>query len=352
MGLKKRPTKRRPNKPKQCNSKTKKSTSKVLNKNPKPVSVTRTSIPVRSYEHCHDRFLTYSEIRDFLQKMTTNYPEKIKVVIVGHSSEGKPIYLAKISELSTEEPKMATLVEAGSDGTDWMAVSSALYLISFLTKNNSYTKIMDYLILPCSNPDAYHYSISNCKSAKASITMSLSNNFPLTLGLNDVTSQRTEGVLLGIKKWKENFKFGSPETLALIKTITAHQFSVKLFISLQEEGEKIVYPFGFCKENVVDYEELKAVAKSGQTAVKCRCLQIGSVINLCGLTYGTVIDFLRTNQRAVKFTYILHLRVKKKKPESRNIISCGNDVLNCVRAMARNVFMHYKKFEDNKRCTS
>ncbi|XP_023020333.2 carboxypeptidase B1-like [Leptinotarsa decemlineata] len=311
--------------------------------NSKHPSVTKNRYTVRSYEQCHDKFLTYDQIKEFLIKMATKYPSKIELQVIGNSTEGRPIYLVIISDDSSDDTKLATLIEAGSNGCDWMAISTALFLIDFLTKNNSLSKIMDYFILPCSNPDAYHKTMNITNSSNPNILMNIANNFPVTLGLFSTKFIQTDDFLKAIKLWKENFQYKLPETMALLKVISNYQFAVKLLISLQENGEQIVYPFGICREEVFDAEDLKKIAKSGQMMIKRRCFQVGSIYQLCGLTFGSLVDYLKIRQTSIKFTYILHLGNKKGDADPKNILSCGEDILNCIKIMAKNVYMFYHK---------
>lgn len=63
--------------------------------------------------------------------------------------------MVAITSKNANAPKHVTFIDAGLKGDDTFAVSNALYMIDYLSKNPNYVKIMDYLIVPCGNPDAY-----------------------------------------------------------------------------------------------------------------------------------------------------------------------------------------------------
>ncbi|KAG5874334.1 hypothetical protein JTB14_018888 [Gonioctena quinquepunctata] len=282
--------------------------------------------------------------------MAENYPTKFGLQVIGISTEGRPIYLAIISDDLSKEIGLGTFIEAGSNGSDWMAISSALFLIESLTRNTSLTMIMTYFIVPCSNPDAYHNSMNTPESKNPNMRMNLTKNFPVILGNKDLTSIHTDEFLKAINFWKENFKYGAPETQALINAIATYQIALRLFVSLEEDGQKILYPFGFCNEDIFDVNDLKKIAKSAQSRVRSRCFEVGSTYQLCGLTFGSLPDFLRIQKSPMRFTYIIHVNTKKDNPDPERILDCGDDILNCIKSMATNVYMFYNKSEKIKRC--
>lgn len=327
-------------------------TTKTLNYAACPSNVTKLRFPITAYESFKYKFVNYDEIEEYLKKMEKNYPGKFRLEILGDSIEGRPIYLAAISDGSGDNRKMLTLVEAGSNACDWLAISSALYLVDFLTRDSNLVKLTDYYILPCSNPDAYHKCVRGEKFNTNDIPINLSNNFPILLGTTPVEGISTKEFLKAMEVWKRNVKFSSPTTKAIFRAATCSKLAIQLFISLQEEGNHIVYPFGFCNRCIPDKEDLKVVANSGKRSLKKLKVHVGSIYEFNGLTYGSVIDFLKFSFNHIKFMYIFHIRDKGKKPHIKDILVYGEDVLNCVKSMARNVYMYYNKEKINKvQCT-
>ncbi|XP_028146290.2 carboxypeptidase B2-like [Diabrotica virgifera virgifera] len=245
---------------------------------------------------------------------------------------------------------MAVLVEAGSDGSNILAVASALYLINFLTRNQSFVKIMDYYILPCSNPDAYDRIIKNI-DLNGTVPVNLANNFPIILGAKALEGVTTQDFVDALEEWKINLRFSSPVTNAIIKAVALTQKHVKLFISLQEGGSSLVFPFGSSSEVSNDEEELATMAQSVQRVLRNIKIEIGSLYTICGLTFGSVIDFLKYHCGDIKFTYIFHIKDNEQETSIRDVLVYGEDVFNCVKSLARNVYMHYNKLKPNKRRT-
>lgn len=309
----------------------------------KKESVTKTRVCAKS-EPIYEKFYDLDEIKEYLCGLVAKYPTRINVRIIGESAQGRPILMTYISENDkSDNQKNITMVEAGSNGADYYSISSALYLIDFLIKNPNFNALMDYIVIPCSNPDGYLYCLNNEGNGK--VPVDLSHNFPLShLGWSDLSRIQDHEFLKKVETWKKNYKFNAPETKALNKVLCTYHVAIKLLISLQEGGDKILFPFGCCDTKLEDEYEVLKVATSGAAGFKKKCVSVGSIYNCCGLTYGSLIDFIRFEQSAIKFMYIIHLFKKGTHPIcAEKIKEYGECVANCVRNMSKTVYMLDKK---------
>nr|CAI5839317.1 unnamed protein product [Callosobruchus analis] len=159
-------------------------------------------------------FLNYQQIASYLASLVDEYPHKISVEEIGISVKGNSILMAKIlmasqrhgqpSNRPSQEEDMSkdpycccpehecpvfecdpdcmlnrtiVFVEAGSNGCDWISVSTALYMIDHLVKSDGMQTSVDYFIVPCSNPDSYKDSFT-----PGNTLVNLSYNYPIILG--------------------------------------------------------------------------------------------------------------------------------------------------------------------------
>ncbi|KAJ8931316.1 hypothetical protein NQ314_015787 [Rhamnusium bicolor] len=259
-------------------------------------SISKTKYRVRRYEQCHDKFLNYCQIEQYLGKIQKNYPEKVQIQVLGQSAEKRSIFLVIITQGARTESKMGTMIEAGSNGCEWMTVSTALYMIDFLVKDESLVKIMDYFIIPCSNPDAYESDLTN---SGRPLSMDLSNNCPVSVGF-----LRNEG------DYNTRFFEGDKNMEG----------------KLQGDGTKITYPFGFTASDIYDVNDLRKIAKAGLAGIKNRRFGIGSIYDCSGLKFGSMVDYLRSHQTAIKFTYIIHVNKKERRLDPHKILCYGEDI--------------------------
>lgn len=129
-------------------------------------------------------YLNNEKIQEHLNRLLEKYPNNIQVEAIGSSKEGRAIYLVFITNNGGDIPKNAVFIEAGSNGEDLIAVASALYIIDYLCKNASTSntlKVMDYFVVPCTNPDAYELTLHGRKPK-----VNLATSFPFTLGQCDL----------------------------------------------------------------------------------------------------------------------------------------------------------------------
>ncbi|XP_030757157.1 uncharacterized protein LOC115883024 [Sitophilus oryzae] len=372
-----------------------------LKKSGDQIIVDKKQLMCRRYEKFHDNFLTYDEINEFLVKTKKSSCGKVELVEIGKSTQGRPIFMVIISSDScitnSNEPKMGAFIQAGLNGENTVAVSNALYLIDYMAKNPNYVKIMDYYIVPCANPDSYNNfvlrenlkfnkpksnlkktpncgngtnkketGISGSKSKASSGPKSEKNdekkispppinlnlNFPVLLGINDMRNIETKDFLEKIKKWKETYLNSSPEVYSLLKTIHTYQFTIRLLISLQEGGETICYPYGFCSAIDRHTSDLSDVAKKGKSVICGRNFASGSIYDLHGLTYGSLIDFLKMDKFPGKYVYVMqvHKRCPRYNPRAglRQLLKYGEQITNCIKIMSGCVYKFYTNMTGNK----
>lgn len=323
--------------------------SKSKSNDKEKIEVTKMRIKPRE-ESIYEKFLDLDQIKDHLCGLAQKHPTRIDIKCIGQSAQGRPILMAYVTDGADSNQKNITMVEAGSNGSDFYSVSSALYLINFLIQNPNFTLLMDYIIIPCSNPDGYLYCLND--EGNGQVPVDLSHNFPLShLGWSDLTRIKTDEFLTRIEAWKENYKFNAPESLAVNHVLRTYHVAIKLFISLQEGGQRIVFPFGCCDTKLQDEFEILKVAKSGAAGFRKRCISIGSIYNCCGLTFGSLIDFMKFEQSSIKFMYIIHLFKKgTHSPRVDKIKDYGEEVANCIRFMTKSVFILYNRNKVGPKC--
>ncbi|XP_028131722.1 carboxypeptidase A1-like [Diabrotica virgifera virgifera] len=289
-------------------------------------------------ENKEHKFNSYEEIEEFLVNLLQMNSSNLQIIVIGESQEGKPIYLVSIA--NTDEITEAIFIEAGSNGEDCVAVQCALHIIKYLVETAStcnYLKTMRYYIVPCSNPDAFEINKLGQKPC-----FNLSTNFPLRLGNLNIDNIDLQKFLEAARNWKESYQFKSPEQMALLKALATFQYSIKIFISLQEEGFKITYPYGTCKEPIPEVEDIRRIALLSRSA-NTLCFQVGSIYQLFGLRFGTVIDFITMFFNSIKFCYIFHINSKNCSCNTQEISERAMELLQCLALMGQEVSELCKK---------
>ncbi|CAD1480292.1 unnamed protein product [Heterotrigona itama] len=137
----------------------------IAHQNPKMTKEQRNDlVTTNGHSMTWKRYHRYGEIVRYLEYLALRYPSIAEVITIGHSYEGQPINMIKISTGMNKdgEAKPAIWIDAGMHAREWIGSAVATYIVSQLVeKNSSYAKLLDntdWMILPVVNPDGYEFS--------------------------------------------------------------------------------------------------------------------------------------------------------------------------------------------------
>ncbi|KAL3274698.1 hypothetical protein HHI36_016075 [Cryptolaemus montrouzieri] len=290
------------------------------------IVITQTKIVARRYEIWHEKFLCYKEILDYLMKMGQMYKHKMSIERLGYSKEEKPICLVKIHSEKSRRYSMSVMIEAGSNGKEKMTVSSALYLVEYLVKNNN-KLLVEYLIIPCLNPDGYDKCMNSKKiTKKEEDEIDLSRSFP--------KCKNTE--YMNISELLAAPPETSQNCLILMKVIEKYKTSVKLFISLQASESSITYPLDFYFKDVFDF------AVACKKAMGWNTLDLKPIVPIPPEKNGTAVEHVIKNYHDnIKFAYILNVHNKCFVPEEKFIMAKGEQTSSGILTLSKRVYRYY-----------
>lgn len=99
-----------------------------------------------------------SQINNYLAEVSNNN-EHISLINIGKSYQNREMLGVKISS-GGDKKKPAVFIDAGIHAREWIAPTTALYVISQLANatNKHLYENVDWYILPQINPDGYEYS--------------------------------------------------------------------------------------------------------------------------------------------------------------------------------------------------
>ncbi|KRX80040.1 Meiotic recombination protein SPO11 [Trichinella sp. T6] len=109
---------------------------------------------------------SYSEIQNYMRNLEKQYPHIAKVHTIGYTHENREINLIQIGRFYSSQP--AIWIDAGIHAREWIAPSTALYIINYLVTRydfdmevQKYVNGLTWYILPVVNPDGYEFSRSS-----------------------------------------------------------------------------------------------------------------------------------------------------------------------------------------------
>ncbi|XP_014483176.1 PREDICTED: carboxypeptidase B-like [Dinoponera quadriceps] len=333
-------------------------------------------VTIQGHTMTWKRYHRYGDIVRYLEYLSSRYPKMIELTTIGHSYEGQPIKMAKVSTgLNKDgERKPAIWIDAGMHGREWIGTAVATYILSQLAeRNTSYSKLLDnsdWMILPVANPDGYEYSHtgdrfwrktrSNHVESQEDSRYTPSNLLQFVTHYTRWFWTKCEGVDPNRNfayHWGEAkeggtssdpchetysgpFAFSEPETKAIANYILANKQHIRMYLSLHSYSQMWLVPWGYTRSKPSDYSDLMNVAKRAINAiakVHGTHYQLGPMADLMYPTSGASDDWAK-GVAGIKYAYTVELRDRGTYgfllPASQ-IVPTAREIWAGIRAIAR-----------------
>ncbi|VDM38993.1 unnamed protein product [Toxocara canis] len=119
------------------------------------------------------RYHSFAEIINFMNALAVTYPDRVHVMPIGTSHEGRQIAMIKARCLfqvgrPSRQIKPGIWIDGGIHAREWVSPAVVLYMIDQLVVHydtdpqmRSFVNNLDWYIVPLLNPDGYEYSRSS-----------------------------------------------------------------------------------------------------------------------------------------------------------------------------------------------
>ncbi|XP_060520849.1 uncharacterized protein LOC132698674 [Cylas formicarius] len=247
-----------------------------------------------------ERYMFHYEINNYLVKLAEQYPSIVNLELLGHSYEGRELYLIRIS--SGPGCKPTILIDAGIHAREWIAPPTALYIINQLVENATNRELyenIDWAIIPVLNPDGYSYTQTNARLWRKSrlpvqgstcVGTDLNRNFDfnwMVIGASDNPCAET---------YAGPYAFSDVESRLLRDYILEHNDTIKLYLTIHSFGNMLLYPWGHTTELPDDAEELQYLGEIVSDAiaeVRGSSYVVGSTTNILYYAAGVTQDWAK-----------------------------------------------------------
>ncbi|XP_017788792.1 PREDICTED: carboxypeptidase B-like [Habropoda laboriosa] len=330
----------------------------------------------RGHSMTWKRYHRYGDIVRYLEYLALTYPKMVELIMIGHSFEGQPIKMIKISTGPNKEgeTKPAIWIDAGMHAREWIGSAVATYIASQLVeKNTSYAKLLDnadWMILPVANPDGYefthigdrlwrktrsnHGEDQDDSRYSHSSFLQLVNHYARWLWgkCEGVDPNRNFGYHWGEvqeggasldpchETYAGPYAFSEPETKAMADYILANKRNIRMYLTLHSYSQMWLVPWGYTYSRPSDYWELAKVAKKAIGAiakVHGTDYQVGPSSDLMYPTSGASDDWAK-GVAGIKYAYTLELRDRGTYGfllPARQIVPTAREIWAGIRTIAR-----------------
>ncbi|KRZ13344.1 Carboxypeptidase B [Trichinella zimbabwensis] len=294
---------------------------------------------------------SYNEIQNYMRNLEKQYPHIAKVHTIGYTHENREINLLQIGRFYSSQP--AIWIDAGIHAREWIAPSTALYIINYLVTRydydmevQKYVNGLTWYILPVVNPDGYEFSRSslnprvrlwrknrspaNCQPFKNSFCcrgVDLNRNFDFKWNQQGGSQDPCQETYSG------RSAFSEPETQAIERFILQRANQLGAFLTLHSYSQIWMYPYGNQRYSYPkDVHDLREVALAA-----CQ-----SLYNVYGTRYhpasGGSEDWAKA-VAGIKYSFLVELRPEEDNQDGfildeSHIIPTGKETLEGIKQVA------------------
>ncbi|XP_078533670.1 carboxypeptidase A1-like [Lissotriton helveticus] len=260
---------------------------------------------------------TLNEIYAWMDTLVAKHPALITKRLLGHSFEGRPLYVLQFSrDGSAKRP--AIWLDMGIHAREWITHATGIWTANKIaednTKDQSLKTILDKLdifVLLVTNPDGYVYTHTtnrmwrktrSVRKGTTCVGADPNRNWNAGWGGSGSSSNPCSETYHGVEPHSE------PEIKALVDFISNHGM-VKAMLTIHSYSQMLLFPYGYKSAQCPDHNELNNLAKVAADAL--------AQLHNTKYTYGTTIDTIYkadgtttdwAYDAGIKYSYTFELR--------------------------------------------
>ncbi len=279
-----------------------------------------------NYPGFDSRYHSEWEMITTIRAAEIEYPDIVDVFTIGQSHQGRPVWMAKISDnVETDEDEPEVFVDALHHAREHLTVEQALYLLDLLTSEyGSDEQVTDLVdgretwIIFALNPDGWAYDLGGNpyrgwrknrqpNPGSSAIGVDPNCNYDYRWGCCGGSSGNPAAW-----NYRGTAPFTSQETRIIRDFVNSRvvggKQQIRTHVTLHTNGELILYPYGYTKTNVPgdmvydDYRTFVAMARAMANRNGYKAQQSSDLY----ITDGDQIDWMYARHGIFSFTFELY----------------------------------------------
>ncbi|KAI2668453.1 Carboxypeptidase B2 [Labeo rohita] len=207
----------------------------------------------------YERYHSLEDIYYWINKTKQDHSDMVKVILIGSSSEKRPLYVLKLSG-RRDEVKRAMWIDCGIHAREWIAPAFCMwfvnYAIAFYNQNTEITEIlnnMDVYILTVMNPDGYKYTWTTDRMWRKNRSTNKDS------GASDNPCDAT---------YCGEYPESEPETQAVARFLRSHKDTVKLYLTIHSYSQMLLFPYSCSYDEIPNHNELLELVKEASAKIR------------------------------------------------------------------------------------
>uniref|UniRef100_A0A8C5HN86 Carboxypeptidase B2-like n=2 Tax=Gouania willdenowi TaxID=441366 RepID=A0A8C5HN86_GOUWI len=231
----------------------------------------------RSSSSFYERYHSLEDIYYWINRTAHDFPNTVKVILIGSSYEKRPLYVLKLS-MNDNPNKKAMWLDCGIHAREWVSPAFCLwfvhYSLSFHQQNVDITNIldnMDVYILPVMNPDGYKYTWTTNRMWRKNRSISKSSGcFGADLNRNFDANWCTEGASSNpcSEIYCGAFPESEPESQAVANFLRSHKDSIQLYLTIHSYSQMLLFPYSYTLEESDNHNDLLEMAQEAAQKIR------------------------------------------------------------------------------------
>ena len=258
-------------------------------------------------------------MHQWMECMAASFPDKVTLISIGKSSEGRLLQVMRIGSGSKNKP--AVFIDGGIHAREWVSPAAVTYVVHRMLEGGSEfaeeLQTYNIYVLPLANPDGYEYSRNHDRMWRKTRSRTGKKNL-LGQECHGVDPNRNFGFEWGgygasENACKETFRgsgpFSEPETRAMRDFILGERADFKLYLTFHSYGQYILYPWGYDTLDTFDFRDLHRVGNVAARALKQTNgvnYQLGSAAKMLYPASGGSDDWAKGGAH-IKYSYTIEL---------------------------------------------
>ncbi|XP_068165678.1 carboxypeptidase B2 [Antennarius striatus] len=231
----------------------------------------------RSSATFYDRYHSLDDIYYWINRTQQDNPSTVKLILIGSSSEKRPLYVLKLS-LNNRPNKKAMWLDCGIHAREWISPAFCLwfvrYSLAFYRQNQDIKYVldnMDVYVLPVMNPDGYEYTWTtnrmwrkNRSIHKSShcVGVDLNRNFDANWCTEGASDEPCSEIYCG------TFPESEPESQAVAAFLRRHRDSIQLYLSIHSYSQMLLFPYSCTLDEAENHQDLLEMAQEAAQKIR------------------------------------------------------------------------------------
>ncbi|XP_041638062.1 carboxypeptidase B2-like [Cheilinus undulatus] len=252
-------------------------THKVLQANTRALIEMQTMKDIRRDSNFHESYHSLEEIYVWINRTTQDHPTIIKTILIGSSSENRPLHVLKLS-MNNREDKKAMWIDCGIHAREWISPAFCLWFVqhslSSYNVSQNITDIldnMDVYVLPVMNPDGYSYTWTTNRmwrknrsvgNGSSCMGVDLNRNFDANWCTEGASHNPCTSTYCGTSPESE------PESKAVADFLRSHKDTIQLYLSIHSYSQLLLFPYAYKEEQAENHNDLLEMAQEAAQEIK------------------------------------------------------------------------------------